>query len=46
MSQTYAHEVSTGILSRNQADVLIELKTLLDNLEQVSPFEPIYPIMR
>jgi hypothetical protein len=31
----YTHELSNGIISSNQAEILIELKTLLGNLEEV-----------
>jgi len=30
----YTHELSNGIISSNQAEILIELKTLLGNLEE------------
>lgn len=31
----YTHELSNGIISSNQAEILIELKMLLGNLEEV-----------
>jgi hypothetical protein len=31
----YTHELSNGIISSNQAEILIELKILLGNLEEV-----------
>jgi hypothetical protein len=34
----YTHELSNGIISSNQAEILIELKTLLGNLEEVCGF--------
>jgi len=34
-SDRYVHEVSSGVLSSHQAEALLELKTLLENLEQL-----------
>jgi hypothetical protein len=35
-SDRYVHEVSSGVLSSHQAEALLELKALLENLEQVN----------
>jgi len=34
-NEKYTQELSNGIISSNQAEVLVELRTLLANLEEV-----------
>lgn len=43
LDDTYETDIIKGIITRKQADVLIELKALSDNLEQASANPSLYP---